>query len=185
MPFEGNPLGPGPGGETPFTALPGESGRNFTWTLTAGIAIAVGGRIHLNLSYRYTDAGAIWADAGDVATLGYREDGARREIPVRINETSANHRTHLVFAALRFEFRLLGGCEPVPRRHAPPARVPALKNSTFESMTRPVFVAREPAGRSNPQSTETPHGPGNPSSDCDPMPNPTRQLPRLSGLDTR
>lgn len=85
MPFEGNPLGPGPGSETPFTALPRGSGRNFTWMLTAGIAIAVGGRIHLDLSYRYTDAGAIRIDAGDIAILRYREGSARREIPVRIN----------------------------------------------------------------------------------------------------
>ena len=72
--------------------------------LTAGIAIAVGGRTHLDLSYRYTDAGKIRTDVGDIAIVRYGEDGARREIPVRIDETSAAHRTHALLAALRFEF---------------------------------------------------------------------------------
>ena len=98
------PLRRGPGGEIPFTALPGASGQNFTWMLTAGIAIAVGGNIHLDLSYRYTDAGEIRTEVGDIAILRYREDGARREIPVRINETSADYRTHSLLMALRFEF---------------------------------------------------------------------------------
>ena len=94
----------GPGGDIPFTALPGGRGRNFTWMLTAGIAIAVGGGIHLDLSYRYADAGDIRTDTGDIMIVRYGEDGARREIPVRINETSADYRTHSLLAALRFEF---------------------------------------------------------------------------------
>ncbi|MCY4560037.1 MAG: hypothetical protein OXF79_27495, partial [Chloroflexi bacterium] len=94
----------GPGGEIPFTAVPGGSGRNFTWMLTTGIAITVSGNIHLELSYRYTDAGEIRTDVGDIAIVRYREDGARREIPARINETTADHRTHSLLAALRFEF---------------------------------------------------------------------------------
>ena len=94
----------GPGGEVPFTALPGGRGRTFTWMLTAGIAIAVGGNIHLDLSYRYTDAGEIWTDANAIAIVRYREDGSRRDIRVRINETSADYRIHSLLAALRFEF---------------------------------------------------------------------------------
>ena len=93
----------GPGGDIPFTALPGGSGRNFTWMLTTGIAIAVSGNIHLELSYRYTDAGKVRIDAGDIAIVRYREDGTRRETPVRINETFADYRTHALLAALRFE----------------------------------------------------------------------------------
>ena len=98
------PLRRGPGGETPFTALPRGSGRNFTWMLTAGIAIPIGGSIHLDLSYRYTDAGEIRTDVGDIAILRYRQDGARNEIPVRIDETAADYRTHALLAALRYEF---------------------------------------------------------------------------------
>ena len=94
----------GPGGEVPFTALPGGSGRNFTWMLTAGVAIAVSGSVHLDLGYRYTDAGDIRTDSGNIAIVRYSEDGARREIPVRIDETTADYRTHSLLAALRFEF---------------------------------------------------------------------------------
>ena len=94
----------GPGGEVPFTALPGGSGRNFTWMLTAGIAIPVSSSIHLDLSYRYTDAGELRTDVGDIAILRYSEDGARRQIPVRINETAADYRTQSLLAALRFGF---------------------------------------------------------------------------------
>ncbi len=98
------PLRRGPGGEIPFTALPGGSGRNFTWMLTAGIAIPIGGSTHLDLSYRYIDAGEIRTDAGDIAIVRYREDGTRREIPVRIDETAADYQTHALLAALRYEF---------------------------------------------------------------------------------
>ena len=94
----------GPGGAIPFTALPGGRGQNFTWMLTAGVAIPLSGGISLDLSYRYTDAGEIRTDAGDIAIVRYREDGTRREIRVPINETAADHRTHALLAALRFEF---------------------------------------------------------------------------------
>lgn len=93
----------GPAGEVPFTALPGGRGRNFTWMLTAGIAVPVREGIHLDLSYRYTDAGKIRTDAGDITVVRYREDGTRREIRVPINETSAELRTHSLLATLRFD----------------------------------------------------------------------------------
>ena len=94
----------GPGGEIPFTALPGGSGQNFTWMLTAGIAIPIGGSTVLDLSWRYTDAGKIRTDTGDIAVVRYREDGTRREIPIPINETAADYRIHSVLVALRFRF---------------------------------------------------------------------------------
>ena len=94
----------GPGGEIPFTALPRGSGRNFAWMLTAGVAIPIRSSVHLDLSYRYTDAGEIRTDIGDIAIVRYREDGTRREIPVTINETSADHRAHSLLVTLRFDF---------------------------------------------------------------------------------
>ena len=94
----------GPGGQIPFTALPGGSGRSFTWVLTAGVAIPLSESIHLDLSYRYTDAGETRTDTGDIAIVRYREDGTRREIRVPINETTADYRTHSLLAMLRFEF---------------------------------------------------------------------------------
>ena len=94
----------GHSGEVPFTTIPGGGGRNFTWLLTAGIAIPVREGIHLDLSYRYTDAGEIRTEAGDIAVVRYRDDGSRREILVPINETSAEFRAHSLLVTLRFEF---------------------------------------------------------------------------------
>lgn len=94
----------GPGDEIPLTALPGGSGENFTWMLTAGIAIPIGRSVNLDLSYRYADAGDIRTDVGDIAIVRYRVDGTRREIPVRIDETSADYRTRAWLVTLRVEF---------------------------------------------------------------------------------
>lgn len=107
FPEPANPQGSlrrGPGGEIPFTALPTGSGQNFTWMWTAGIAVAISGSTHLDLSYRYTDAGEIRTDVGDIAIVRHRADGTRREIPVRINATSADDRTHAWLVSLRLNF---------------------------------------------------------------------------------
>ena len=93
----------GPGGEIPFTAVPGGSGRNLTWILTAGVAIPIRENIHLDLSYRYTDAGEIRTDIGGIAVVRYREDGARRQSLIPINATSADFRTHSLLVTLRFD----------------------------------------------------------------------------------
>ena len=94
----------GPGGEIPFTALPDGSGRHPTGMLTAGVAIPIGGTVRLDLSYRYTDAGEIRTDTGDIAIVRYRNDGTRREIPVPINETAGDYRTHSLLVTLQFDF---------------------------------------------------------------------------------
>ncbi|MCY3688924.1 MAG: porin family protein [Gammaproteobacteria bacterium] len=102
-----NPDGPlrrGPGGEIPYTALPPGSDRNFTYMLTAGIAIPVGEHAELDLSYRYADAGEIHTNIGEIEIVRYRRNGSRREIPVPINETSADFRTHSLSLSLRFEW---------------------------------------------------------------------------------
>ena len=54
-------------------------------------------------------------------------------------------------------------------RHAPPVQVLVLKNSPFDLMTRTALIVREPPHRSDPQSVESPNGPGNPSGCCDPL----------------
>ena len=94
----------GPNGEIPSTALPRGSGQNFTWMLTAGVAIPIRSNIHLDLSYRYTDAGEIRTRTGDITIVRYREDGTRREIVVPINRTKADYRTRSLLAVLRFRF---------------------------------------------------------------------------------
>ena len=94
----------GPGGEIPFTALPPGSDRGFAAMLTAGIAIPVGENTKLDLSYRYTDAGEIHTNVGDINIVRYRDNGQRREIPVQINETQTDLRTHSLSLTLRFEW---------------------------------------------------------------------------------
>ena len=93
----------GPEDEIPFTALPDGTGRLFTWTLTAGVAVPVREGVHLDLSYRYTDMGKIETDAADVTIVRYRADGIRREIRVPINATAVDHRTHTLAMSLRFD----------------------------------------------------------------------------------
>lgn len=93
----------GPGGEIPFTGLPGGSGRNRAWMLAAGVGVQLRENIHLDLSYRYTDAGEIRTDVGDITIVRYRVDGTRRETRVRINETASDFRTHSLLVTLRFD----------------------------------------------------------------------------------
>lgn len=93
----------GPGGEIPFTAVPDGAGRTFVWTLTAGIAVRVLDTAHLDLSYRYTNAGEIETDVADVTIVRYRGNGTRREIVVPINATTVDRRTHTLAMSLRFD----------------------------------------------------------------------------------
>ena len=94
----------GPGGEVPYTAPPGGSGRNLSGIVTAGVAIPIRERVHLDLTYRYGDAGEISTAVGDIAIVRYREDGTKREIGVPINETSTEFSTQALVAKLRFGF---------------------------------------------------------------------------------
>ena len=93
----------GPGGEIPSTAVPDGSGRTLAWVLIAGIAVPLREDVRLDLSYRYTNAGEIETDVGDITIVRYRRDGTRREIPVPINETTVDHRTHTVMMSLRLD----------------------------------------------------------------------------------
>lgn len=92
----------GPGGEIPFTAIPDGRGRNRTWMLTGGVSIPIRESIRLDLSYRYVDAGVLRTDSGDITIVRFREEGARRQFPVPINETAAELRTHALLATFRF-----------------------------------------------------------------------------------
>jgi opacity protein-like surface antigen len=72
--------------------------------LTTGVVIPVTKRMKLDLSYRYTDAGEIRTDVGDITIVRYGEDGSRRESPLKIDETVADFKTYALLATLRFEF---------------------------------------------------------------------------------
>ncbi len=94
----------GPGGEIPYTAIPPGSDSNFTAMLAAGASFPVGENMELELSYRYTDAGEIHSNVGAIEIVRYRADGSRREIPVTINETTTDFRTHSLSLSLRFQW---------------------------------------------------------------------------------
>ena len=95
----------GANGEIPLTRLPPGGGREFTWMVSAGVVIPVTARTRLDLSYRYTDAGDITTDVGDITIERYRQDGSRRDdLLIQIEKTVAELKTHTLLAAFRFEF---------------------------------------------------------------------------------
>lgn len=108
FPAPDNPLGylrRGANGEIPLTRLPPGSGQEFTWMVTAGVVIPMTKRTRLDLSYRYTDAGEITTDVGDITIERYRQDGSRREdLLVEIDKTVADLKTHGLLATFRFDF---------------------------------------------------------------------------------
>ena len=95
----------GANGEIPLTRLPPGSGQEFTWMVSAGVVIPVTKRTRLDLSYRYTDAGTITTDVGDITIERYRQDGSRREdLLIEIDKTVADLKAHGLLATFRFEF---------------------------------------------------------------------------------
>ena len=92
-------------GEVPLTRLPPGEGQEFTWMVSAGVVIPVTKRTRLDLSYRYTDAGEITTDVGDITIERYRQDGSRRDdLLVEIDRTVAELKTHALLAVFRFDF---------------------------------------------------------------------------------
>ena len=91
----------GPSGEVPYTRLPAGRGRALTAMRAAGVAIPVTDRVRLDVGYRYTDAGAVRTDPGDLLVVRYLADGGRRALVIPINETTADFRMHTLLATLR------------------------------------------------------------------------------------
>ena len=108
FPAPDNPYGylrRGANGEIPLTRLPPGEGQKFTWMVSAGVVIPVTARTRLDLSYRYTDAGDITTDVGDITVVRYRQDGSRRDdLLIQIDKTVAELKTHALLATFRFEF---------------------------------------------------------------------------------
>ena len=95
----------GANGEIPLTRLPPGEGQEFTWMVSAGVVIPVTARTRLDLSYRYTDAGDITTDVGDIIIERYRQDGSRRDdLLIQIDKTVAELKVHALLAMFRFEF---------------------------------------------------------------------------------
>lgn len=94
----------GANGEIPLTRLPPGEGQEFTWMVSAGVVVPVTTRTRLDLSYRYTDAGDITTDVGDITIERYRQDGSRRDdLFIQIDKTVAELKTHALLAMFRFE----------------------------------------------------------------------------------
>ena len=73
--------------------------------VTTGVVIPMTKRTRLDLSYRYTDAGEIKTDVGDITIVRYGQDGSRREnLLIEIDKTAAEMKTHALLATFRFEF---------------------------------------------------------------------------------
>ena len=94
----------GPGGEVSVTRLPKGSGYASTLMLAAGVVIPVTERMHLDLGYRYADAGEIGTDADAIDIVRYDAEGNRIVDTIRVNPTVTDLGTHAVTATLRFEF---------------------------------------------------------------------------------
>ena len=94
----------GPHGAVPLTQLPKGQGQELTYMFTTGLVMPLNENLKLDLSYRYTDAGETGTDIGDIIIVRYREDGTRREIPVKIEETVADFKMNWVLLTLRYEF---------------------------------------------------------------------------------
>ena len=94
----------GSGGAIPYTGVPGGSGRNFTWMLTAGVGLPLQKNTYLDFGYRFTNAGRIRTDVGNLDLVRFTESGMQREFgAITVNETAAEFRTHSLHISLRFE----------------------------------------------------------------------------------
>ena len=105
FPNPGDPSGSlrrGSSGEVPYTSLPPTTGHGFSWMLTAGLTVPLGGDALLDFGYRYTDAGRIGTATGDIEVVRYNEDGSRRLLLITINPTIADLRLHSLTATLRW-----------------------------------------------------------------------------------
>ena len=71
--------------------------------LASGVALPITGRVRLHVGYRYTDAGAVRTDPGNILVVRYGGDGGRRVIGVPINQTTADFRMHTLLPTLRVE----------------------------------------------------------------------------------
>ena len=92
----------GPGGEAPSTSLPSGTGYGFAWMLAAGVTVPLRGDVLLDFGYRYTNAGRIGTDVGDIEVVRYDENGSRQLRRIAINPTTADLRHHSLTATLRW-----------------------------------------------------------------------------------
>ena len=82
------------------TVVPGGNRRGFAWTVTAGVAAALGARTTLELAWRYSDLGVLQTDRG-AGRVTWR-DGSREPLLLDLAVTRAKLNGHGLRLSLRY-----------------------------------------------------------------------------------
>lgn len=84
------------------TFVPGAQTVDFSWMLTAGLALPLGERVTLDAAWRYLDAGHMETGA-DQGRIVWR-DGSRPPLPLDLAATGATLSSHGLSLSLRYAF---------------------------------------------------------------------------------
>ena len=84
------------------TTVPGGSRAGLAWMATAGVAVALGERVTLDLAWRYSDLGEIRTPRGPGRVVW--RDGSREPLPLDLAPTKARLKGHGVRLSLRYGF---------------------------------------------------------------------------------
>ena len=84
------------------TIVPGESRTELAWMATAGVAVALGERVTLDLAWRYSDLGEVRTPRGPGRVVW--RDGSREPLPLDLAATKARLKVHGVRLSLRHAF---------------------------------------------------------------------------------
>ena len=87
---------------TTTTTVPGGNRTGLAWMVTAGVGMAVGERVILDLAWRYTDLGKVRTDRGPGRVVW--RDGSREPLPLNLAPTEARLRGHGIRLSLRYAF---------------------------------------------------------------------------------
>lgn len=87
---------------TTSTVVPGGRHVNFAWMLSAGLAVWLGGRLTVDVAWRYMDHGAIETDSGTGQVIW--RDESREPSELDLDATRGELRGHGVIVSLRYEF---------------------------------------------------------------------------------
>ena len=84
------------------TTVPGGSRTGLAWMATAGVAVAVGERVSLDLAWRYSDLGEVRTPRGPGRVVW--RDGSREPRPLDLAPTEAWLKSHGVRLSMRYTF---------------------------------------------------------------------------------
>lgn len=84
------------------TIVPGGRQMSFAWMLSAGIGVSLGGRLTVDVAWRYTDHGEIETSSG-AGRVVWR-DGSREPSVFDLAGTKARLRSHGLVVSMRYAF---------------------------------------------------------------------------------